>query len=122
MGVITWLEEHRSIARASALVYMCAIFLFSSMSRVPQPDVGFDTSVLAHFLEYAVLGVLLSAALGLEKKRVFVAIFVASLFGVSDELHQFFVPGRVASIYDAATDAAGSAVGAVSAFLLRRRL
>jgi VanZ family protein len=79
-------------------------------------------SPVGHFLEYAILGVLLSVSFGIKKEHILPVILAASLYGVSDELHQFFVPGRVASVYDVATDVAGSAVGSFSAFLLKHRL
>lgn len=122
MGIILWLEEHRAVARFLAAAHMCAIFFFSSMSKPPQPIGAYDLSVLAHFLEYAILGLLLSAAFGIGKKNILLVILAASLYGVSDELHQLFVPGRVASIYDVATDMVGSAVGSFSALSLKRRL
>jgi VanZ family protein len=122
MGAIIWLEEHPRITRLSTVIYLCIIFVASSMSRLPQPGGGYDFSVLAHFMEYAVLGLLIAVSLGVRKDRIILVILLSSLYGVSDELHQFFVPGRVASIHDVATDFLGSAAGALSALFLRRRL
>lgn len=122
MGAVIWLEEHQGTTRIFTVIYLSIIFLLSSVSRLPQMGGGIDLSVLAHFLEYAILGLLLSASFGVRKEKILVVIILASLYGVSDELHQFFVPGRVASIQDVATDMVGSAAGALSALLLRRRL
>lgn len=41
------------------------------------------------------------------------AWLVASLYGVVDELHQSYVPGRVCSLADLASDAIGAALGVV---------
>jgi VanZ family protein len=122
MGIILWLEKHRRISGFLAAAHMCAIFLLSSMSHPPQLETGYDLSTLAHLLEYALLGFLLSTALGVEKKKIFVAVMIAGIYGVTDEVHQFFVPGRVASIYDAAADLIGSAAGAASVLFLKDRL
>lgn len=122
MGIVIWLETHRKVAGFLAFAHMCAIFLFSSMSHPPQPETGYDLSTFAHLFEYAILGFLLSTALGIEKKKIFAAIMIAGLYGVTDEVHQFFVPGRVASVYDAASDFLGAVVGSFSALTLKHRI
>jgi VanZ family protein len=122
MGLILWLEEHRKAAWFLTIVYMGMIFFFSSMSKLPQPDVGYDITTLEHIAEYAVLGFLLSTAMRVEKKKVFAVVMIAALYGVTDEIHQFFVPGRVASIYDTTADLIGSAIGAFSVLLLKDKL
>ncbi len=38
-------------------------------------------------------------------------IALASLYGISDEIHQIFVPDRVADIYDVIADILGSMIG-----------
>ncbi len=81
-------------------------------------------SSICHFLEYLVLGVLLSNALGrrLSKGKIFlIAVVIASAYGVSDEIHQIFVPDRVCDPADWATDTAGAAVGAAFWALVSRR-
>ena len=42
---------------------------------------------------------------------VLVAIVISSLYGVSDEYHQLFVPGRTFDVFDMLADAIGSVVG-----------
>ncbi|MBI3962103.1 MAG: VanZ family protein [Deinococcus sp.] len=63
---------------------------------------------LTHALLYLPLGWLLARATG----RAPVALAVAALYGASDEIHQYFVPGRAASLGDLAADLLGSALGA----------
>lgn len=55
---------------------------------------------------------------GVKKKTLLFAVLIASLYGVSDEFHQFFVPGRVASVFDVFADVVGSILGV----FFRRRL
>ena len=102
--------------------------LFSSMYRDLQsiqeslfgPDVDL-LSPTAHFCEYALLGFLLSNALRqhVPTGRAFLlAIAYASLFGVTDELHQYFVPERMCDPLDWLVDTCGATLGALVAHLV----
>ena len=95
---------------AAALFYMAAIFALSSL---PGSEVGIPApwDKLAHFTEYALLGFLLGRGTG----NVPLAFALAALYGVSDEVHQAFVPGREASVFDWLADAAGALIGALLA-------
>ena len=74
-----------------------------------------------HAVEYAVLGGLCYRAFrwgtnnSLAERALLLAIVASSLYGLSDELHQSFVPMRESSWLDAVADAIGSAVGAILA-------
>jgi VanZ family protein len=71
---------------------------------------------LAHALEFAVLGALLARALS----SPWAALALASLYAVTDEIHQSFVTGRAGTVSDWAIDTAGAALG-VAAYLAWRR-
>lgn len=68
---------------------------------------------LAHFSEYAVLGILLAPAWKLSGARAFplFAQVTASVWAVLDEWHQAYVPGRACQWQDMLTDSLGAAVG-----------
>lgn len=77
-------------------------------------------SSIAHFCEYAVLGALLANALHCHmppRHALVLAIVCASLYGVSDEIHQLFVPTRMCDPADWAVDTLGAALGASIALL-----
>jgi VanZ family protein len=81
---------------------------------------------ILHATEYAVLGAMLVVALrlaGLSPSRALVlAVVLASAYGASDEVHQFFVPGRSADVRDWVADTLGAALGAgLASRVLRRR-
>ena len=103
-----------------ALVYMAGIFYVSSLSD-PGSIPGGVSDKWIHAVEYAVLAVLLLLPLSggrserLTWPRAAIAAVLASAYGATDELHQAFVPGRVASAGDLAADAAGAALGAAAA-------
>ena len=67
----------------------------------------------AHFMIYAVLGVLvygLMAAYNIKKRKtIMFSVVVCLLYAVSDEIHQIFVPGRAGRIGDVLIDFCGSA-------------
>jgi VanZ family protein len=70
---------------------------------------------LAHFTEYLVLGVLLYRALdgapGFSRRTAVRALALAALCAASDELHQYFVSGRTAAMWDCVIDVSGAAAG-----------
>lgn len=97
-----------------AAAYMALIFVQSSLTDAPLP--GAVPDKLAHAVGYAVLGGLVTRAMagGFPRPVTWgtaVASFVVTvLYGVSDEWHQSFVPGRTADAWDVLADAAGASV------------
>lgn len=69
-----------------------------------------------HFLAYGGLGALLAASLRLlglvPRHSVWVALIVAAMYGVLDELGQIPVPGRTAELGDWIADVIGATIGA----------
>lgn len=69
----------------------------------------------AHFAEYAVLGFLLSAV-GVSfyikpEINIPISFFTGAIYAVSDEIHQYFVPGRSCQLKDMLIDSAGVICG-----------
>jgi VanZ family protein len=98
------------------LFYMIVIFILSSIPNLQPPDLGLSfEDKIAHMLEYSVLGVLLARAALWGKPpsaAVFITVFcIGMLYGISDEFHQWFVPNRFASPWDAAADMVGILLG-----------
>ena len=109
-------EGEGLVARVRALLQSVAALWVGEEVDVVSP--------VAHFCEYAVFGFLLQNALGgsLPRRRAAaLAIVAASAYGVTDEIHQLFVPGRACDPVDWLVDTAGAALGAVVAFLVLRR-
>jgi len=112
---------HVRVLRWTAVaVWAGVIFGFSSVAG-SDIRIGIDVSPFAHFGEYAILGGLLLLALD-RRDRVLAAAAMASAYGITDELHQLLVPGRMSDPVDWAVDTAGALAGAaIAAWLLRRR-
>ena len=103
------------LARAlPALAWMVLIFAMSSREQFPAPP-GFSIamlSIVAHLFLYGVLATLLLVALERDGRATrsarLAAIVGAVLYGVSDEFHQSFVPGRDASLFDVGVNTIGA--------------
>ena len=100
------------------------VFWLSSLSHVPGTDRVWDK--LLHAGGYAGLGVLALRAFhgGFERPRRTPTLSAATaviLWGILDEIHQSFVPGRDASVGDVLADAVGFviAVGLAAAWARR---
>ncbi len=96
------------------IVYCLAIFIQSSFpSPVEEPDVPFFDKYL-HILGYALLGALFCRAYGSLRlggkfwRAALLSFLSAGLYGISDEIHQYFVPGRSADVMDVAADFFGA--------------
>ena len=69
----------------------------------------------AHFSEYLILGILIISFISefkaLEIKYLILAIFISMLYAISDEIHQLFVSGRSARVFDIVIDTLGATTG-----------
>ena len=90
------------------VAYMGFIFYLSHQPTLPLPPLFPNADKLLHFGAYAVLGFLFAWASGLG---VFWSVIFASLYGISDEFHQSFVPGREVSALDWLADSLGGLAG-----------
>ncbi len=95
------------------------IFVFSSYERPLGIRIEvFGLDKIAHMTVYGVLAFLTARAFngreaGWGATKIFFATVVLTvLYGVSDEFHQMFVPGRAASIADLIFDLIGACIGA----------
>jgi hypothetical protein len=113
----------RRRAWIASVLWMAAIFGFSS---IPGSSVPGGLGAYAHFGVYALLGALLFLAFSHETavpgRAVALAVLVASVYGVTDELHQAFVPGRVPDVADWGMDTLGALTGALVALVALRAL
>lgn len=107
------------------LIYAALIFYLSSLPGTAFVSPFFSADKVFHLGEYAVLGYLLARALGryqIKKKRLFLtAALICVAYGLSDELHQFFVPNRCTSLMDVIVDGMGSSLG-IGIYLKRKEL
>jgi len=99
------------------LIYCLLIFIQSSYPSTERiPDWPYIDKML-HFAAYALLGALFLRAFKTTRiknnlKLVLVLSVLFSFFyGISDEIHQYFVPHRNADLMDVLADLLGSIMG-----------
>ena len=107
------------------LAHMALIFAASSRSDTSAVPSAIPDKVM-HVAVYAVLGALILRAVAGGRRTnvtwsaVLVSILAATLYGIIDEWHQSFVPGRTPDARDVAADLAGASVGAIAGVLAAR--
>lgn len=109
------------------LAWLALIFGLSSIpNEIRRPTGTIPYDKIAHFLEYTVLAFLIAWVLARARRSpvdasvAAIAVGAAVLYGVSDEWHQSYVPGRDPSWTDLSTDALGAVCGAAAAVILSR--
>lgn len=99
------------------IIYCLAIYIQSDYPSPEEiPSWTFSDKIL-HFAAYGLLGILFIRAyetLPLRINKILLILMSsgsAILYGVSDEIHQYFVPFRDADIMDVAANTIGSVCG-----------
>ena len=101
-----------------------ALLLFL-LSSIPGEDLDFIPPIfgwdkVGHFILYGILGVLVFRALSDRRSAFGLAVLLCVAYGLLDEIHQIFVPGRTPSIWDLTADAIGATAG-IQLLLIRIR-
>jgi len=99
------------------ILYSGIIFCVSSVPDVtiPLSEVQFDK--ILHILVYLPFGFLMARGISstgpfVSGKKLYILVVLATfLYGISDEYHQSFVPGRNFGIFDVLADTIGGAIG-----------
>ncbi len=106
------------------IVYMGFIFFMSGRSSIPivsEIKINYF-DLVEHLIEYFILAVLLiRLTINSNLNKPFLtAIIISVAYGVLDEVHQLYVPGRIFSFFDMIADAVGSVL--VVIFKYNKRL
>ena len=102
-----------SALNTSQVIRPLILWIFPNLSEERVAVIHFLTRKVAHFSEYAVLGLLSARAFAssandsMQRHWFQVALLLIVAYALLDEFHQSFVPSRTASIYDSAIDVAG---------------
>jgi VanZ family protein len=113
--VIRWLRDW-----GPALLWAGVIFYLSAQRSVPVPAMpGVDK--VFHFVAYLLLGITLAWGGSGRGVTAWLLVLMGLAYGVTDELHQLLVPGRIPSLLDWLADAAGTAAGVALCYPLFSR-
>ena len=115
----------RAIFLLGAVTWAGLIFYLSSQPSIDAPVLFPGQDKLFHLVVFGALGFLLMGALepsdaGYRKQQLWQVALVVMLYGISDEFHQHFVPGRSVEVYDVLADALGGLLGAWMMYRLSR--
>ena len=96
------------------IIYCAGIFYLSSQTIIPGPaGTQLINDKIKHAILYLGLSILTYRAAVQTKFRKYayvVAILFTTIYGITDELHQSFVPGRIYSIADMIANAIGASL------------
>lgn len=109
--------------------YCVALFYVSSIPQPPMPDLGFDWGdKVTHAGAFFVMGLLAYRATAWIFPHkplpilLLLSIGFTSLYGATDELHQYFVPERSADIFDWVADTVGALCAGGVVWMFRERI
>ena len=117
-------EKNRKFIFTFLKVYWIILFIATSYpsSNIPTFGVG---DKFEHMSAFFILGVLLNLTLifqnkypKLKVKNSLYTILIGSGYGIFDELHQLFIPGRSCDILDFSADFSGLVLAVVFIILL----
>ena len=93
---------------------MLSIFIQSSIGSLKIPDFGFKLSdKILHFIVFGTLGILMARGMRNAKNKIVnesyisITLMICIVYGILDEVHQYFVPGRYFSWWDWVADILG---------------
>ncbi len=107
----------RRLSLLLALAWMALLFYLSHQPSLETPMLFSGQDKVLHAAVYALLGLLLLAAQprqaqGYSWQQIGISVLIASLYGLSDEIHQYFIPGRSNEILDWVADTVGALIAA----------
>ncbi|MCF6268848.1 MAG: VanZ family protein [Melioribacteraceae bacterium] len=99
-------------------LYWLLIFILTSIPGNHIPTIFGTSDKLKHFGAYLVLAFLLNFTLYIQKKfpllskkSMLFTFLITTFYGIIDEVHQIFIPGRAFDWWDLVADGLGSLIG-----------
>jgi len=102
-----------SAGNTSRFIGPFILWLFPDTSQETLLVIHMITRKLAHFVEYAILGLLAARAFrtsprpAIRDRWLLISATIVVTYALMDEYHQTFVPSRTGSVYDSLIDMAG---------------
>lgn len=109
------LSRTDAFMRLSFIICAFLIFFLSSQSKLPSPSKPFfGLDKILHIIAFGSFAFTLTFWFTAEKwinnmqKYALLVVCITALYGISDEVHQYFVPNRSSSFYDLLADTVGA--------------
>ncbi len=109
------------------ILYWILLFTATSLPTTNLPSVAVSDKI-KHFSAFFGLSVLLSLTLLYQNKIILfkkhflsVALIISSFYGVMDEIHQGFIPGRNSEFLDWVADSLGAIAGVLFIYFLLKK-
>ncbi|MBL1211776.1 MAG: VanZ family protein [Ignavibacteriae bacterium] len=124
-------ENRRKVVYFPLIVYWIILLIATSIPTDDFPRVLMTVGdKIKHFSAYLILGGYLSLAFSLQERfpklqEYFIigGIVVASVYGLLDEFHQAFIPGRFFEWYDWIADILGAVAGSsIIGYILNKKV
>ena len=106
--MISWLEKNNKLSWTITAIIAITIFYLSSLNLGSRSTN--TISMLYHISAFFFLSLFLLISIVRKEKKnlILLAIMIAIFYGISDEIHQFFVPGRNTSLLDVFLNSLGT--------------
>ena len=118
--------RHFILYQFPAVLWAAIIFIASSMPASKLPKIAFLVSdKIVHGAVFFVFGLLVYRALEpkirvdtIDWRRLLLSISAVVIYGIIDEYHQSFVPGRTVDVLDASADSVGGVLSGIVIYLM----
>jgi len=114
LQMIKFLEKNKYAAIILTVLIAIEIFYFSAKTAVPGGEQAstLNLALAYHSIVFFLFTFFLAASIKnkneiLKPKQIILIFTISLIYAISDEVHQLFVPGRVASIKDVLIDLFG---------------
>jgi len=126
--LFNYLEKRRkALVFIPLIVYWIILFTATTLPMKELPSIALGDKV-NHFSAYLLLSVMLFLTLIFQRRNILLqkyaaqfALLIASVYGVLDEIHQLFIPGRSAEVLDWAADTGGALIGVIIITILMKK-
>jgi len=108
------------------ICYWIILFIATTLPAQRVPKTGINDKI-EHLLGYFLLTFLLSNSIYFQNTQkkikrfpVIASLSIVAFYGMVDELHQYFIPGRFCDFYDWTADVTGALIAGLLYFFIKR--
>ena len=109
-------EGSKSTGDSSAVINFIKVYLGIDLDMISNGNASFIVRKTAHATEYLILFLLIYMAIKEYEdfqRKILLSLIITICYAISDEIHQYFVPGRDMRIFDVMIDSIGAIIGVI---------